>query len=234
MGMVSLGRRSNSPSHKRLASAPQPTEQSPMLKSKFSFDKKLLPIFSGVKSESQDTINRPPTEIKYKWRQQQIISQQQQASSIDSSWRLRHFTCLWGGWLYKRSSGIVPRWQRRWFELWLESDSTGTELLRPLPDAAAAAQAARGPRAHRAVLRYTVPGRDGEDDARYLGLIAARRDHRHDRAGRACVSIELDGPRRPGPADGPSRPMLLDAVSNRRAAELLSRVAFLLASRPAD
>ena len=188
--------------------------------------KKRVFSLSGVKGPG-DTSRRPPAEIKHLWRQQQIVAQQQQASLIDSSWRLRHFTSLWGGWMYKRSSGIVRRWQLRWFEVCCETVSGGPELVSQLPASStdAAAKAACSPCVNRAMLKYTAPGHHGEDAAERLRIIAANRDRQHDRAGRACVSVKLGGK---------NKPLLLDAVSDSRAEELLSCIAFILATPSAD
>jgi hypothetical protein len=66
------------------------------------------------------------------------------------------------------------------------------------------------------VLKY---GHSGDEAASRLELIAAHRDYRQDRAGRACVSVQINGL---------ERPLLLDASSKERAKELLSHIAFIL------
>jgi hypothetical protein len=209
IGVVSLGHRSKIVHTKIFTPA---AELSPVLKTRFLFDKKLnsFELESEKESGTEVFIERPAAEVKYKWRQLQIASQHQHASSINSSWRLKQVqhTCVWGGWLYKRSSGIVPRWQLRWFELWQDK---------------AAFSAALGSCAQRALLKYTVPGRSGDASVKRAWLIAAHRDHQWDRAGCACVSAKVDGR---------SKQLLLDATSNCRAIELLSHITFVLAISP--
>ena len=209
IGDVSLGQRSKITHTKRFTSAAQIIE----FKTRFLVNKNLdsFELESEKECGPEVCIERSTAQVKCKWRQLQIASQQQHASSIDSSWRLKqvHHTCVWGGWMYKRSSGIVPRWQLRWFELWQDT---------------AATSAARGSCAQHAVLKYTVPGRSGYASVKRTWLIAAHRDHQWDRAGCACVSAKVDGR---------SKPLLLDATSNCRAMELLSHITFVLAMSPA-
>ena len=137
-------------------------------------------------------------EIKCKWRQQQISIQSKFSKPIDSSWRTRQITCLWCGWLLKRASNIVGRWQDRWFELHRE------------------ATADRAP-AHCAVLQYIGRGRDGGEVSKRLKLVDARREH--DWEERACVSVAVVGRR---------GRVMLAAPSDLAAADLLSQIAAIL------
>ena len=137
-------------------------------------------------------------EIKCKWRQQQISIQSKFSKPIDSSWRTRQIPCLWCGWLLKRASNIVGRWQERWFELHREA-------------------AADRPSAHYAVLQYIGRGRDGGEVAKRLKLVNARREH--DWEERACVSVAVAGRR---------GRVLLAAPSDLAAADLLTQIAAIM------
>ncbi len=139
-----------------------------------------------------------PIEIKCKWRQRQISIQSKYSKPIDSSWRTRQITCLWCGWLLKRASNIVGRWQERWFELHRE---------------AAADRAS----AHSAVLHYISHGREGAEAVKRLKLVNARREH--DWGERACVSVAIAGRR---------GRVLLAAPSDLAAADLLAQIAAIL------
>jgi hypothetical protein len=142
-------------------------------------------------------------EVKRRWRQGKISVIKAINCVVDSSWRTRQTTVIWSGWLQKRSSGIVGRWQTRWFELRQE----------PITE-----YGLRGHR-HRAVLQYTGRGSDGGDEVKRLELIDARRDCEHDLAGCACLSVEVAGR---------SGHVLLGAGSDREAASLLSCIALFM------
>jgi hypothetical protein len=137
-------------------------------------------------------------DIKCKWRQQQISIQNKHSLPINSSWRTCQITCLWCGWLLKRASNIVGRWQERWFELRRKVASDRSS-------------------AHCAVLQYTRRDRNGRDSVKQLTLVDARREYDPD--GRACVSVST--------AERRGR-VLLAADSDRAAEELLVQIAAIL------
>jgi hypothetical protein len=160
---------------------------------------------SCAESKSTQVSTETAAEVKRKWRQEQISLLRTINCSINSSWRKRQITVLWCGWLQKRSSGIVGRWQARWFELRQE----------PNPE--------DGAGANRAVLQYTGRGSSGSEEAKRLEITDARRDCGHDGAGRACLSVG---------AAGRGGRVLLGAVSDREAASLLSCIAFVMRPPP--
>ncbi len=146
------------------------------------------------------------TDVKRKWRQSQISNHRSLNCAGDySSWRKGQITFLWCGWLKKQSSGIVSRWQARWFELRQEPVSAG------------------GSKGFRAVLQYKGRGSDGGEEVKRLDIINVRRDRGHDGTGRACLSVKVAGR---------SGRVLLGAESDREAASLHSCIAFVLHSAP--
>ena len=153
---------------------------------------------------SRVTHQRNPdvAEVKRKWRQQQISAQSKLNASVNSSWRKSQTSCVWCGWLSKRSSGILERWQPRWFELRQEPGSQWTSRA-----------------ALRAVLQYTGRGRDGREETKRLELVAARRICEHDSDGRVCLSVRVAG--RTGHR-------VLAAGTEREARDLLACVAAIL------
>ena len=136
-----------------------------------------------------------------------MITRNMQYTIDFPSWRKHKITVLWCGWLQKRSSGLVGRWQTRWFELRQEPIS------------------ADGVSRSRAVLQSTWRGsRDRSEAVKRLEITDARRDCGHDGAGRACLSV--------GAAGRWGGRVLLGAVSDREAASLLSCIAFVMRPPP--
>jgi hypothetical protein len=170
----------------------------------FPSEKKVNAQFSRPPSNQKGSISEgtplctSPLEIKCKWRQQQISTQSKYSNPIDSSWRTRQITCLWCGWLLKRASNIVGRWQERWFELHREAATDRAPALCP-------------------ILRYISNSRDGGEVAKHLKLVNARREH--DWEERACVSVAIAGRR---------GRVLLAAPSDLAAADLLAQIAAIL------
>ena len=159
-------------------------------------------LFTGSSSKlCKPASNTSAAEVKRKWRQEQIVMQRNLNSTINSSWRKRQITSLWCGWLLKRSSGIVGRWQRRWFELRQEPGSPC------------------GSCEPRAVLQYTGRGSDGGEAVKRLELVTARRICEHDHAGRAGVAVGIAGR---------SGRVLLAAETEWAAGELMSCIASIL------
>ncbi len=112
---------------------------------------------------------------------------------------------MWCGWLSKRVSGILGRWQPRWFELRQEPGSSSGTCA-----------------PSRAVLQYTGRGSDGGDETKRLELIAAaRRACLRDGERRPCLSVEVAG--RKGR-------VLLAAGTEREARDLLSCIVAILLS----
>ena len=68
-------------------------------------------------------VSSTPVEVKNKWRQQQVATQQVTALSINATWRKDQIQSVWSGWLHKKGRGISGQWQQRWFELRRELDS---------------------------------------------------------------------------------------------------------------
>lgn len=151
--------------------------------------------------------NGSAVEVKRKWRQVQISNIRAINCVIDSSWRKSQIPILWCGWLQKRSSGILGRWQTRWFELRQE----------PVSD--------DGKGGFKAVLQYTTRGKDGREAEKRLELIDACRDCQRDVRGRACISVGAAGRR---------ERVLLGLGSDPEACSLCSSVAVILRCHAAE
>ena len=116
----------------------------------------------------------PPSEIKRRWRQQQISSQLKFVKQIDATWRKKQIPGVWCGWLRKRSQGIFSRWaspQERWFELRNGADPMDSSSSRS------------------AVLHYNGRGENGDTKEKKLTIVTARRDSSRDWEGWACISL---------------------------------------------
>ena len=118
---------------------------------------------------------RLASEVKRRWRQQQISSQLKFVRHIDSTWRKKQIPTVWCGWLRKGCQGIFSRWtlpQERWFEL-----RCGTDPL----DLSSSSRAA--------VLHYTGRGKKGESKDKKYTIISAKRDSSRDWESWKCVSL---------------------------------------------
>ena len=122
---------------------------------------------------------RLASEVKRRWRQQQISSQLKFVRHIDSTWRKKQIPTVWCGWLRKRCQGIFSRWtlpQERLFEL----RRGATDPL----DLSSSSRAA--------VLRYNSRGHNKNSrEPKQFTIISAKRDSADDWEGWACISISV-------------------------------------------
>ena len=135
-------------------------------------------ISSSPAVEDKTSGDYPASEVKRRWREKQIATQQRFAPLIDSSWRKEHFKYRWCGWLVKKRGGLLGhlrQQQERWFELRQERSSEGSS------------------RSQIAVLEYYGRCKDGVLSLKQIFVLDARRERRRDEDGQAFVSIRVAG-----------------------------------------
>ena len=135
-------------------------------------------ISSSPAVEDKTSGDYPAPEVKRRWREKQIATQQRFAPLIDSSWRKEHFKYRWCGWLVKKRGGLLGhlrQQQERWFELRQERSSEGSS------------------RSQIAVLEYYGRCKDGVLSLKQIFVLDARRERRRDEDGQAFVSVRVAG-----------------------------------------
>ncbi len=116
------------------------------------------------------------TEVKQRWRSEQINSQRKVSSNIDSSWRQKQ-VISWSGVLHKKCSSILSEtWQRRKFELHINQISSNNR---------------RNP-----VLRYYTQKANDVVEKRMM-VFDVRRESNVSLGGslRPCLSLKVEGRR---------------------------------------
>ena len=146
-----------------------------------SYSNSKLPLKNHFNSKEKECSSEqlPASEVKRRWRQQQISSQLKFVRHIDSTWRKKQIPTVWCGWLRKRCQGIFSRWtlpQERLFEL----RRGATDPL----DLSSSSRAA--------VLRYNSRGHNKNSrEPKQFTIISAKRDSADDWEGWACISISV-------------------------------------------
>jgi hypothetical protein len=152
-----------------------------------------------LKDHVGEEVKFPPSEVKRRWRLEQIRNQNKCNRLIDSTWRQKQMPGIWCGWLQKRNQGILFPWKpprKLWFELRQGSDS--------VKDCNSTA-----------VLHCF----DSNERSKDYTIISAERDCLHDRKGWRSMSFVVAGR---------TRRLYLSAIDEYQAQALLSKINTIL------